>query len=135
MILYAGLRQIGDLSGMTRVVDNYRLLPASLADPIAIVLSGVEIVTGFCLIAGLLIKGSRLITERSLDRQRRLSYRISLLVHPSRGHGVREIESRSCPPSQMVQESQCDRAENQVGNPGRESRPQDPFRSQPQTKQ
>ena len=59
VILYAGLRKIGDLSGMARVVENYRLVPASLADPIAIVLPGVDSVTGLCLIAGLLMKGSR----------------------------------------------------------------------------
>ncbi len=61
VILYAGLRKIGDLSGMARVVENYPLFPASLADPIAIVLPGVDSVTGLCLIAGLLMKGSRLI--------------------------------------------------------------------------
>ncbi|MFH1743088.1 MAG: MauE/DoxX family redox-associated membrane protein [bacterium] len=61
VILYAGLSKIGDLSGMAQVIENYRLLPASLVNPCAIVLPGVEIITGLCVIAGLLLKGSRLI--------------------------------------------------------------------------
>jgi uncharacterized membrane protein YphA (DoxX/SURF4 family) len=61
VILYAGPRKIGDLSGMARVIENYRLLPANLVNPVAIILPGVEIVTGLCLMVGLLLKGSRFI--------------------------------------------------------------------------
>jgi len=66
VILYAGLSKIGDPSAMSGVIENYRLLPAGLVNPVAIVLPGVEIATGFCLVAGLLVKGSRLIATALL---------------------------------------------------------------------
>ncbi|HPO09316.1 MAG TPA: MauE/DoxX family redox-associated membrane protein [bacterium] len=61
VILYAGLSKIGDPSAMAGVIENYRLLPTNLVNPAAVILPGIEIVAGFCLLEGFLIRGSRLI--------------------------------------------------------------------------
>ena len=58
IVLYAGLSKITDLADMAQALENYRLLPTGIVNPLAIVLPGVEIVAGLFLMLGFLTRGS-----------------------------------------------------------------------------
>ena len=61
MFLYTGVIHALDPMGFAEAVANYRILPAVLVNPFAVVLPFVEMITGMALILGILIPGSSLI--------------------------------------------------------------------------
>lgn len=61
MFLYTGVIHALDPMGFAEAVANYRILPAVLVNPFAVVLPFVEVITGMALILGILIPGSSLI--------------------------------------------------------------------------
>jgi putative oxidoreductase len=61
MFLYTGVIHTLDPKGFADAVSNYRILPAVLVNPFAVVLPFIEMMTGAALILGILIPGSSLI--------------------------------------------------------------------------
>ena len=61
MFLYTGVIHALDPMGFAEAVANYRILPAVLVNPFAVVLPFVEMIAGMALILGILIPGSSLI--------------------------------------------------------------------------
>jgi uncharacterized membrane protein YphA (DoxX/SURF4 family) len=61
MFLYTGVIHALDPMGFAEAVANYRILPAVLVNPFAVVLPFVEMTAGMALILGILIPGSSLI--------------------------------------------------------------------------
>ena len=62
LMLYAGMSKITDLPGMAESIENYRLLPTASVNIVAMILPGVEIVTGLFLMAGFMLRGSVYVT-------------------------------------------------------------------------
>ncbi len=58
ILLYAGLQKIVDMEDMAQSIYNYRLLPESTVNVLAIILPPIEILAGLCLILGILTEGA-----------------------------------------------------------------------------
>jgi uncharacterized membrane protein YphA (DoxX/SURF4 family) len=61
IFIWASWDKIFDPQGFVRIIENYRLLPSLLIQPVALVLPWVEMFSGITLISGYLIKGSAMI--------------------------------------------------------------------------
>ncbi len=53
VLLYSGGVKLKDLEGFARIIDNYRLLPASTVNFAAVMVAALEVMTGVALVAGL----------------------------------------------------------------------------------
>jgi putative oxidoreductase len=52
VLLYSGGVKLADLDGFARVLDNYRLLPDSVVNVVAVMVASVEVAAGAALVAG-----------------------------------------------------------------------------------
>jgi uncharacterized membrane protein YphA (DoxX/SURF4 family) len=59
--LYSGFTKLGNLAGFAEAVSNYRLLPNPAINIFAIVLPWVELISGACLLSGILLRGGALL--------------------------------------------------------------------------
>ncbi|MEW6238131.1 MAG: MauE/DoxX family redox-associated membrane protein [Candidatus Omnitrophota bacterium] len=62
VLIYAGAAKLFDMPGMARAIANYRLLPDSLVNIVAMILPPVELLAGIGLILGLCFDGALAIT-------------------------------------------------------------------------
>lgn len=58
VFLYAALQKIVSPGDFSRAIDNYRILPDALVNMTAVVLPWIELLTGICLVSGLLLRGA-----------------------------------------------------------------------------
>ena len=63
VFVWASWNKILDPEGFARIIQNYRILPPVLVNPIALMLPWIEAVCGLLLITGYLVKGSALIVD------------------------------------------------------------------------
>jgi uncharacterized membrane protein YphA (DoxX/SURF4 family) len=61
IFIYASLPKITDPPAFAQMLWNYKLLPAVLINPLALVLPWLELLAGMALIAGILPKGAALV--------------------------------------------------------------------------
>jgi uncharacterized membrane protein YphA (DoxX/SURF4 family) len=61
LFVYSGLIKIADPPGFAQMIWNYRILPAALVSPAALVLPWLEVVAGALLVAGLWRRSAALI--------------------------------------------------------------------------
>jgi len=61
VFVVASLDKIADPQGFAQVVDNYRILPAVLVNPTAILLPWIELVSGLALTLGVLPRGASVV--------------------------------------------------------------------------
>lgn len=61
IFIWASWDKIVDPAAFARIIQNYQILPQAWIHPAAVVLPWVEAVCGFCLISGVLARGSLLI--------------------------------------------------------------------------
>ncbi len=52
VLLYSGGVKLADLEGFARIVDNYRMLPASAVNGAAVLVASLEVITGAALVVG-----------------------------------------------------------------------------------
>ncbi len=62
VLVYAGYSKMIDMEGMAQAIENYRILPVSIVNIVAIILPPVEFIAGLCLIFGFLLDGALMIT-------------------------------------------------------------------------
>ncbi|MFO7964162.1 MAG: MauE/DoxX family redox-associated membrane protein [Desulfobacterales bacterium] len=58
IFILAGFPKLMDPEGFARIIENYKILPALLVNPFALILPWVEMFCGIFLISGHLVKGS-----------------------------------------------------------------------------
>ena len=63
VFVWASWNKILDPEGFARIVQNYRILPPVLVNPVALTLPWIEAACGIFLITGYLIKGSAFIVD------------------------------------------------------------------------
>src|SRR5271157_2262559 len=61
ILVYASLDKLANMGDFAKIIHNYKLLPVSLENLLAIFLPWLEFITGFCLIIGKFNKGALLI--------------------------------------------------------------------------
>jgi uncharacterized membrane protein YphA (DoxX/SURF4 family) len=61
LFVYASYDKILDPEAFARIIQNYRLLPASMIRPTALWLPWIELLCGLALVSGRMLKGSLLI--------------------------------------------------------------------------
>lgn len=61
IFLYASFDKMANPEAFQKIVDNYRMLPVQLTNPVAVFLPWLELITGLMLISGKWIKGALLI--------------------------------------------------------------------------
>ena len=62
LFIYAGWLKLFDMQGFMKDTGHYRILPHDLLPITAIILPAIEVITGICLILGLLMDGALTIT-------------------------------------------------------------------------
>lgn len=58
IFIYAGWVKLFDMDSMARAIANYRVVPLSWVNVLAIVIPAVEVIAGAALIAGVMMKGA-----------------------------------------------------------------------------
>lgn len=66
VFVYASLDKIVDPAAFAQAIANYQILPSSWVNVVALTLPWLELVSGICLIAGKLIRGSALLVTLML---------------------------------------------------------------------
>ena len=66
IFVYASLDKIVDPAAFAQAIANYQILPSSWVNVVALTLPWLELVSGICLIAGKLIRGSALLVTLML---------------------------------------------------------------------
>jgi uncharacterized membrane protein YphA (DoxX/SURF4 family) len=66
IFIYSAWPKIADPPGFAEMVWNYRILPAELVNPAAMILPWLELLAGLALVSGLLRKGAALIAAGML---------------------------------------------------------------------
>ena len=66
IFIYAGMEKISDPEGFAKAINNYKLLPFSIINILAIILSWIEVVAGMLLIFGLAVKENAFIISSLL---------------------------------------------------------------------
>jgi putative oxidoreductase len=61
ILMYASLDKLANMADFAKIIHNYKLLPISLENLLAIFLPWLEFITGFCLIVGKFNKGALII--------------------------------------------------------------------------
>ncbi|HQG31838.1 MAG TPA: MauE/DoxX family redox-associated membrane protein [Deltaproteobacteria bacterium] len=61
MFIYAGIEKAIDVSGFAGAVHNYRILPAWMVNPFAVIVPWIEIIAGLSLLSGVLLEGGALV--------------------------------------------------------------------------
>lgn len=66
IFLYAGMEKIADPEGFARAISNYKLVPFSISNIIAVTLPWIEVVTGILIIFGIMVKENAFIVTSLL---------------------------------------------------------------------
>jgi putative oxidoreductase len=61
ILMYASMDKLANMGDFLKIIHNYKMLPVSLENLLAIFLPWLEFITGFCLVIGKFNKGSLLI--------------------------------------------------------------------------
>ena len=80
VFIWASYGKILDPSGFAAIIQNYKILPIWLINPIAIILPWIEILCGLFLVTGFLVKGSILIINLLL-----LIFAAAIIINIYRG--------------------------------------------------
>jgi uncharacterized membrane protein YphA (DoxX/SURF4 family) len=83
LFLYAGIGKITAPMDFASMIYNYKLLPDGLIGPVAAAIPWIETLSGFCLLAGLRVKGSSLAISGLLAM-----FIVILMISAARGLNV-----------------------------------------------
>jgi uncharacterized membrane protein YphA (DoxX/SURF4 family) len=83
IFLWASVGKIRDPRAFAQILENYRILPAVLVNPVAVLLPWVEAICGLSLILGFFVRGSSLIVNLLM-----LSFITAFILNVFRGIDV-----------------------------------------------
>ena len=66
LFLYASMDKMANPDAFLKIINNYKVLPVQLENPLAVFLPWLEFITGFCLITGKWVKGAWLLYSSML---------------------------------------------------------------------